>query len=65
MAFVFYRHPRRPNEASAIIAGSNWAITAAVQRLEREGNDVTDIMPPPTDLVLQGKLRPRWFPSVG
>jgi hypothetical protein len=48
MAFVFYRHPRRPNEVSATIAGSVWAITAAVERLEREGNEVTGIMPPLT-----------------
>jgi len=62
MAFVFYRHPCRPNDVSATIAGSKWAITAAVERLEREGNEVTDIIPPPTDLVLQGKLRPRRVP---
>jgi hypothetical protein len=53
MAFVFYRHPRRPNEVSATIVGSEWAITAAVERLEREGNEVTRIVPPPTDLILQ------------
>ena len=53
MAFVFYRHPRRPNEVSATIAGSRWAIMAAVERLEHEGNEVTDIVPPPPDLILQ------------
>ena len=64
MAFVFYRHPRRPNEVSVTIAGSKWAITAAVERLEREGNEVTGIIPPPTDLSLQGKFPPkRVFPS--
>jgi hypothetical protein len=62
MAFVFYRHPRRPSKVSATIAGSNWAITAAVQRLEREGNEVTAIMPPPTDLILHGKLPPKGVP---
>jgi hypothetical protein len=58
MAFVFYRNPRRPNEVSVTIAGSELAITAAVERLEREGNEVTGIIPPPTDLILQGR-----FPS--
>jgi hypothetical protein len=63
MAFVFYRHSRRPNEVSATIAGSERAITAAVERLEREGNEVTGIIPPPTKLILQGKLPPRWVPQ--
>jgi hypothetical protein len=56
MAFVFYRHPRRPNEISATIAGSGSAITAAVERLESEGNEVTDIIPRPTNLTLQAKF---------
>ena len=51
MAFVFYRHPRSPNEVSATIVGSKWAIAAAVERLEREGNEVTSIIPPPADLI--------------
>ena len=54
MAFVFYRNPLRPNEASVTIAGSELAITAAVERLEREGNEVTAIIPPPTDRASQG-----------
>jgi hypothetical protein len=58
MAFVFYRHPRRPSEVSVTIAGSEWAISATVERLEREGNEVTDIIPPPTNRLLQGKIDP-------
>ena len=53
MAFVFYRHPCRPNDVSATIAGSKWAIMRAVERLEREGNEVMGIVPPPPDLILQ------------
>jgi hypothetical protein len=53
MAFVFFRDPRRPNEVSATIAGSEWAIMAAIERLEREGNEVTGIVPPPSDRILQ------------
>jgi hypothetical protein len=62
MAFVFYRHSHRPNELSATIAGSEWAITAAVERLEREGNEVTGIIPPPTNRILQGKFPPKRTP---
>jgi len=62
MAFVFYRHPRHPNEVSATIAGSEWAITAAVERLEREGNEVTGITPPPSNLILQGRFPPKRVP---
>jgi hypothetical protein len=62
MAFVFYRHSHRPNEISAAIAGSEWAITATVERLEREGNEVTGIIPRPTNLILQGKLPPKRIP---
>jgi hypothetical protein len=62
MAFVFYRHPRRPNEVSVTIAGSGWAITAAVERLEREGNEVTGIIPPPNNRILQGKYPPKRAP---
>jgi hypothetical protein len=56
MAFVFYRHPRRPNEVSATIAGSGWALTVAVERLERAGNEVTGIIPPPTNRILPRKI---------
>jgi hypothetical protein len=62
MAFVFYRHPRRPSEVSATIAGSEWAITATVERLEREGNEVTGIIPPPTNRFLQRKIPPKRTP---
>lgn len=61
MAFVFYRHPRRPNEVSATIAGSELAIIAAVERLQREGNEVTAIIPP-TNVILQGKTPPKRAP---
>lgn len=56
MAFVFYRDPRRPNEVSVTIAGSAWAITTTVERLEREGNEVTGIIPPPTNLIPQKRV---------
>ena len=49
MAFVYYRNLRRPNEVSVTIAGGKRAISTAVERLEREGNEVMGIIPPPTD----------------
>ena len=49
MAYVYYRNLRRPNEVSVTVAGSKWAIRTAVERLEREGNEVMGIIPPPTD----------------
>jgi hypothetical protein len=49
MAYVYYRNLRRPNEVSVTIAGSKRAIRTAVVRLEREGNEVMGIIPPPTD----------------
>jgi hypothetical protein len=59
MAFVFYHHPRRPNEVSATIGGSELAIRASVECLEREDNEVTAIIPPPTTVILQGKSPPK------
>jgi hypothetical protein len=61
MAFVFYRNLRRPNEASVTIAGSELAIRAAVERVQREGNEVTAIMPP-NNLILEGKNPPKRAP---
>jgi hypothetical protein len=64
MAFVFYRHSHRPNDVSVTIAGSEWAIIAAVERLEREGNEVTGIIPPQSNLMLQEKYPPKRVPFV-
>jgi hypothetical protein len=56
MAFaITYRHVSRPIEAATVIVGNERQITDAVDRLEREGYDVTGIDPPPINLILLGK----------
>jgi hypothetical protein len=59
MAFVFYRHPRHPNEVSVTIAGRGSAIAMVVERLEREGNEVTSIIPPPANHIIRGSIPPK------
>jgi hypothetical protein len=59
MAFaITYRHEKRPIGAAMTIVGNEMQITEAVDRLEREGYEVTGIDPPPINLILQGKALP-------
>jgi hypothetical protein len=55
MAYVYYRGLRRPNEVSVTVAGGQSAIKAAVERSEREGNEVMGIIPPPTHSSFTGR----------
>lgn len=59
MAFaITYRHEKRPIGAAMTIVGNEMQITEAVDRLEREGYEVTGIDPPPINLILLGKAPP-------
>jgi hypothetical protein len=65
MAFVYYRNLRRPNEVSVTVAGSKRAISTAVERLEREGNEVMGIIPPPIDSSFKKRAHRSAFLFVG
>ena len=59
MAFaITYRHVTRPIGAATTIVGNEKQITATIDRLEREGYEVTGIDPPPLNLILLGKAQP-------
>jgi len=59
MAFAIrYRHGRRPIGAATTIVGNEGQVREAVDRLVREGYEVTGIDPQPINLVLQGKTPP-------
>jgi hypothetical protein len=49
MTFVIaYRYPRHANSAGVTIASSEPDVTEAIERLGREGYEVTSITPPLT-----------------
>jgi len=56
---ITYRHVRRLIGAGTTIVGNEGQITAAVDRLEHDGYEVTGIDPPPINLILLGKA-PRY-----
>jgi hypothetical protein len=61
MAFVIaYRHPQRPNIRGACIVGSQLQVKEAIERLRREGCEVTRITPPPISLILLGQAPRLW-----
>jgi len=61
MAFaITYRHVTRPIGAATTFVGNEMQISEAVNRLEREGYEVTGIDPPPINLILRGRAPPHW-----
>jgi hypothetical protein len=59
MAFVItYCDPHHANSEGVTIGGDELEVREAIERLRREGYEVTSITPPPVSLTLEGEALP-------